>query len=66
MPLLPDSISGSNRRNGYESKLALPLTTDQGMSALHMRQAVWLRGDQLPGNLLIRTRQILYFFNNNF
>ena len=44
MPLLPDSISGSNRRNGYESKLALPLTTDHGMSALHVRQAVWLRG----------------------
>ena len=30
----------SNRRNGYESKLALPLTTGHGMSALHMRQAV--------------------------
>ena len=29
---------------GYESKLTLPLTTGHGMSALHVRQAVWLRG----------------------
>jgi hypothetical protein len=29
---------------GYESKLTLPLTTGHGMSALHIRQAVRLRG----------------------
>ena len=32
------------------------------MSALHMRWAVWLRGDQLPGYLLTRRRQKLYFY----
>ena len=34
-------------------RLTLPFTTGLGMSALHVRQAVWLRGDQLPGNLLL-------------
>ena len=50
----------------YESKLTLPLTTGHGMSALHVRQAVWIRVDQLPGNLLYRRFQntllLLYLF----
>jgi len=44
------------------SELALPLTTGHGMSALYMRWAVWLRGDQLPGNLLTRRRQNTLYF----
>jgi hypothetical protein len=43
MSLLPDSILVVTVK-GYESKLTLPLTTGHGMSALHIRQAVRLRG----------------------
>jgi len=39
----------------------LPLTTGHGMSALHMRQAVWLSGDQLPGNPFFEDAK--YFLN---
>src|SRR6188508_2922948 len=42
--------------------IELPLTTGHGMSVLHMRWAVWLRGDQLPGNLLTRRRQNTLLF----
>jgi len=44
MPLQPYSIMVVTAGIGYESKLTLPLTTGHGMSALRMRQAVWLRG----------------------
>ena len=45
---------------GYESKLKLPLTTGHGMSALHIRQAVWLSGVSSQATFYLEDAK--YFF----
>ena len=48
---------------GYESELALPLTTSHGTSALHMRWTVWLSGVSSQATFCIEDAKILYFIN---
>ena len=48
-----NTILNALRNSSCQMSPSLPLTTGHGMSALHVRQAVWIRGDQLPGNLVL-------------
>ena len=53
---------GSNRWNGYESKLALRLTTGHGMSALHVSQAVRLSGVSSQATFWLEDAKNFTFF----